>query len=122
MMTLVDLLKRKSSPRRPGDAALTAEQADLLIPLIPGWARTGGEIHKTYTFRNFHETMAFVNALAFVAHSEDHHPELEVSYAKVRVRLSTHSVHGLSENDFITAAKIETLTSPAWTDVSAIKR
>lgn len=121
MMTLVDLLKRKSMPRRPGDTALTDQQADLLVPLIAGWHRTGGEIHKTYTFRNFHEVMAFVNALAFVAHTEDHHPELEVSYSKVRVRLSTHSVHGLSENDFITAAKIETLLSPPWTDAAAGK-
>lgn len=115
MLTLIDLLKKKSRPRE-GDAALSPEQADLLIPLVRGWARTGLEIHKTYTFPDYHHTMSFVNAVAFVANAEDHHPTLEVSYNKVRVRYSTHSVGGLSENDFICAAKIESLLAPPWTD------
>jgi len=116
--TLIDLLKRRSQPVRAGDAPLTHAAADLLLPLIAGWQRTGDEIHKTYSFANYHDTIAFVNALAFVAHREDHHPELEVSYNRVRVRFSTHDVKGLSENDFICAAKVETLISPLWTDAT----
>lgn len=116
MTTLIDLLRKKSHPRE-GDAALTPEQADLLVPLIKGWARTGLEIHKTYTFLNYYEAIAFVNAVAFVSHAEDHHPNMEVSFNRVRVRYSTHSVGGLSENDFICAAKIESLLAPPWTDV-----
>ncbi len=77
----------------------------------PGWEKAGDkeEIAKTFKFNNFHETMAFVNAVAFIAHREDHHPDLEVSYKQCRVRYSTHAIQGLSENDFICAAKIEKL-------------
>lgn len=115
-LTLIDLLKRRSRPLRNGDRPLGEPEADLLMPLLPGWLRTGQEIHKTFSFPDFHHTMAFVNALAFIAHQEDHHPDLEVGYNRVRVRFSTHSVGGLSENDFICAAKVETLISPPWTD------
>ena len=73
---------------------------------------TGKEISKTYRFRNYHETMAFVNATAWVSHREDHHPDLEVSYRECRVRYRTHAIGGLSENDFICAAKIDALVKP----------
>ena len=82
-----------------------------------GWSPSsasgqGAEIAKTFKFNNFHETMAFVNAVAFIAHREDHHPDLEVSYKQCRVRYSTHAIKGLSENDFICAAKINHLLEP----------
>lgn len=66
-------------------------------------------IAATFTFANFHETMAFVNAVAWIAHADDHHPELEVSYKRCRVRYSTHSIGGLSDNDVICALKINAL-------------
>ncbi len=69
----------------------------------------GKVIAKTWSFKNFHETMAFVNALAWVAHREDHHPDMSVGYDRCRVEFSTHSIGGISENDFICAAKIEAL-------------
>ncbi|NCF81950.1 MAG: 4a-hydroxytetrahydrobiopterin dehydratase, partial [Proteobacteria bacterium] len=69
----------------------------------------GKEISREYTFKNYYQTMAFVNALAWIAHMEDHHPELRVGYNRVRVGYSTHSIGGLSENDFICAAKIDSL-------------
>ena len=80
-----------------------------------GWeaGAAGKEIFKTYKFANYHETMAFVNAVAWVAHREDHHPDLEVGYNRCRVRYSTHSIGGLSENDLICAAKVEALIAPA---------
>ena len=79
---------------------------------LDGWALSGNEINKTFRFRNYHETMAFVNATAWVSHREDHHPDLEVSYRECRVRYSTHAIGGLSENDFICAAKIDALIAP----------
>ena len=76
---------------------------------MPGWALRDGAIEKEYRFGNFHETMAFVNALAWIAHREDHHPDLGVHYDRCVVRWSTHDVGGLSENDFICAARTAAL-------------
>src|SRR5687767_3869924 len=84
-----------------------------LLKEVPGWERQGGEISRTFKFKNYHETMAFVNATAWVSHREDHHPDLEVGYNKCRVRYSTHSIGGLSENDLICAAKVEGLVGAA---------
>jgi 4a-hydroxytetrahydrobiopterin dehydratase len=85
-----------------------ARVAELLAKL-PGWSRAGDEIVKTYSFKNYHETMAFVNASAWVSHRADHHPDLDVGYNKCKVRYSTHSVGGLSDNDFACAGKLEAL-------------
>ena len=76
---------------------------------MPGWELVGGEITKTYRFADYHRTIAFVNAVAWVAHREDHHPDIEVGYNRCRVRYSTHSAGGLSANDFVSAAKVEAL-------------
>ncbi len=75
-------------------------------------AGDGREIQRSFRFQNYYETLAFVNALAWIAHHQDHHPNLEVSYNRCIVHYSTHSVGGLSENDFICAAKIDELASP----------
>jgi 4a-hydroxytetrahydrobiopterin dehydratase len=69
------------------------------------------EIERTFAFKNYYRTLAFVNAVAWIAHQEDHHPEMEVGYNRCRVRYSTHSVGGLSENDFICAAKVDALSA-----------
>ena len=87
----------------------TKKQIAELLPQIPGWKLTAGEINKTYPFKDFHQTMEFVNAVAWISHREDHHPDLKVSYNKCEVHYSTHSVKGLSENDFICAAKVNAL-------------
>jgi len=76
---------------------------------LPEWSLRDGAIERSFHFGNHHETMAFVNAVAFVSHREDHHPELTVGYADCRVRYWTHAIHGLSENDFICAAKVDRL-------------
>lgn len=104
-------LLNKTCHERKGEPALSRTQAQALLGEIPGWALNddAGEISRTYKFGNYYETLAFVNALAWVAHREDHHPDLEVGYNRCRVRFSTHSVNGLSENDFICAAKINAL-------------
>ena len=87
------------------DDAKVTEQ----LKKLSGWQRDGGEISKTYSFKNYYETISFVNAIAYIANRQDHHPDLEVGYNKCKVTYSTHSVGGLSENDFICAAKIERL-------------
>ena len=103
-------LAQKSCKACEGNvAALKDQQVAAMLKEIPGWDRAGSEIAKTFNFKNYYETMAFVNATAWISHREDHHPDLEVGYNKCRVRYSTHSVGGLSENDFICAAKIEAL-------------
>ena len=92
-----------------GTMPLDDRSAVELLRQLPGWERVGGEISKTFKFKDYYETMAFVNAAAWVSHREDHHPDMDVGYNKCRVRYSTHSVGGLSENDFICAAKLEAL-------------
>jgi 4a-hydroxytetrahydrobiopterin dehydratase len=90
---------------------MDADEARALLGKLNDWELndTGKEIARTYKFKNYYETMAFVNALAWIAHREDHHPDLLVGYNRVQVRFSTHSIGGLSENDFICAAKIDAL-------------
>jgi 4a-hydroxytetrahydrobiopterin dehydratase len=78
--------------------------------LIPEWKIENGTLCRTFKFENYYQTMAFVNALAWISHAEDHHPDLLVRYNTCEVCYSTHSVGGLSENDFICAAKVEMLT------------
>ena len=88
---------------------LTDAQIKPMLKGIAGWKVEGKTIVKTYTFADYYETMAFVNALAWISHREDHHPDLAVGYNKCRVEYSTHAIGGLSENDFICAAKSDAL-------------
>jgi 4a-hydroxytetrahydrobiopterin dehydratase len=92
-----------------GQAAMDRAAIDGQLATAPGWALVEGAIQKRYDFADYHRTMAFVNALAWVAHSEDHHPDLAVSYNRCTVRFNTHSVGGISINDFICAAKVDAL-------------
>jgi 4a-hydroxytetrahydrobiopterin dehydratase len=104
-----DLAKKKCKPCEGGIAPYSAEQAQELLAQLKGWILEDGRLVKLYPFRNYHETMAFVNALAWISHREDHHPDLQVGYNKCRVEYSTHAIGGLSENDFICAAKADAL-------------
>ena len=74
-----------------------------------GWRLIDGALEKTYGFKNYHQTIGFVNALAFIANAEDHHPDLTVSYSKCTVRYNTHDVNGISVSDFFCASKIDAL-------------
>lgn len=76
---------------------------------LPSWRRADHVIERTFEFKNYYRTMAFVNAVAWIAHCEGHHPDMTVGYNKCRVQLTTHAIGGLSENDFICAAKIDAL-------------
>ena len=88
---------------------LSDEVVDKRLKSMAGWQRQGGEISKTFNFKNYYETMAFVNATAWVSHHEDHHPDLEVGYNKCRVRFSTHSAGGITEKDLTSAGQIDKL-------------
>ncbi len=74
-----------------------------------GWRLIDGALEKTYAFKNYHETIGFVNALAFVANAENHHPDLTVSFSKCTVRFNTHDVKGISVSDFFCASKADAL-------------
>ena len=95
--------------------ALTAPEVVTQLGQLPGWVLSGDgadvAIEKTFRFANYYETMAFVNGVALVAHTQDHHPDLSVHYDRCIVRFSTHDVGGLSENDFICAARVDRLFS-----------
>ena len=111
-MTEERLANRMCIPCDGGMSALTRLEArNFLSQLDPGWQldAQAREIHKEFRFKGFYRTMAFVNALAWIANSENHHPDFEVGYNHCLVRFSTHAIGGLSENDFICAAKVDAL-------------
>jgi 4a-hydroxytetrahydrobiopterin dehydratase len=108
-MTAVDLASKKCKPCEGGVSPLQPVEITSLLGHLEGWAFRDGVITKTYEFKNYYQTMAFVNAAAWVSHREDHHPDMTVGYNKCKVDYSTHAIDGLSENDFICAAKLDAL-------------
>ena len=74
-----------------------------------GWRLIDGALEKTFEFKNFHSTIGFVNAVAFIANAKDHHPDLAVSYSRCTVRFNTHDVNGISVSDFFCASKVDAL-------------
>lgn len=108
---MTDLIQKKCKPCERGATPLNEHEAKTWLQEVSGWGlnETATEIQRVYEFKNYYETMAFVNAMAWVAHREDHHPDIDIGYKRCRIRYSTHSIGGLSENDFICAAKINAL-------------
>ena len=104
-----DLTSRKCKPCEGGVSPLTAAEAGNLLKDLRGWTLEGGSLTKQYAFKNYYQTLAFVNATAWISHREDHHPDITVGYNSCRVAYKTHAINGLSENDFICAAKIDAL-------------
>ena len=74
-----------------------------------GWRLINDALEKTFTFKSYHETIGFVNAVAFIANSENHHPDLAVSFSRCTVRFNTHDVQGISVSDFFCASKVDAL-------------
>jgi len=108
-MSVSELTNQRCKPCEGGVPPLAPEAADAMLAQCDGWLRTGSEIKRTYTFKNYYQTMAFVNAAAYVSHREDHHPDMVVGYKTCVVTYTTHAIDGLSENDFICAAKLDEL-------------
>ena len=104
-----DLAGMSCKPCEGGTAPLTPQAVNVLMSQLDDWAQYDHIIGKIFDFKNYYQTMAFVNAVAWLSHREDHHPDLMVSYNKCRVEYTTHAIHGLSENDFICAAKVDAL-------------
>lgn len=104
MFTTSDLLSKTS---HNVTASLSEKDIQENLTQIPQWSLVNGKLERIFLFKNYYQTMAFVNAIACVAHSENHHPELVVNYNNCIVRFDTHSVNGISENDFICSAKID---------------
>ena len=105
---MTTLLQMRCRPLE-GTAAMSANEVADHLRQVDGWTLAGDAIEKTWRFANFHETMAFMNALAWICHVEDHHPDVALSYGRCVVRFNTHSVGGISINDFICAAKADAL-------------
>ena len=108
-MATHDLTARQCAPCEGGTSPLSQDQANKLVQQLDGWMQYDHLIGKTFQFKNYYQTIAFVNAVAWLSHREDHHPELTVGYNTCHVEYTTHAVNGLSENDFICAAKVDAL-------------
>ena len=110
MTDLIPLARAHCLPRRGHEHRLGQARIAELMPQL-GWelAEEGRALLRTFAFKDYLHTLAFVNALAWIAHREDHHPDLGVHYDRCLVRWSTHDVGGLSENDFICAARSSAL-------------
>jgi len=104
-----ELTAKKCKPCEGGVAPYSAREAQDMLKQLKGWIIEEGKLVKVYPFTNYYQTMAFVNALAWISHREDHHPDLIVGYNKCRIEYMTHAIGGLSENDFICAAKCDAL-------------
>jgi len=107
-----ELARSTCVPCRGGESPLDRQQAALhLAKLDPAWALSEGsrQLSREFRFDSYNRTIAFVNAVAWIAEAQDHHPDLQVGYRKCTVRYTTHAIKGLSLNDFICAAKIDAL-------------
>lgn len=108
-MTDTALRDQHCQPLKGKQNALLDQQIQTFLADLTGWQRDGDGIRKKFTFDDYHHTMAFVNAVAWIAHGEDHHPDLDVGYDRCGVFFSTHDVGGLSKNDMICATKVDAL-------------
>ncbi|MCM0084145.1 4a-hydroxytetrahydrobiopterin dehydratase [Geomonas sp. Red32] len=104
-----NLSTRQCQPCEGGTPPLEGDRVAGLLGELPGWELRGAAISKEFDFKNYYQTISFVNAVAWIANSQGHHPDLEVSYRRCRVSYVTHAIGGLSENVFICAAKVEAL-------------
>ncbi len=109
MATVCDLTNKNCKPCEGGVPALTQDEAKSMLMQLDGWELNDNTISKTFAFKNYYQVIAFVNAVAWMTHREDHHPDMTVGYNQCRVEYSTHAIGGLSENDFICAAKVDAL-------------
>jgi len=102
----MDITQKKCKPCEGNMPPLAEEQANELLKQISGWEIKNDHVFRQFKFKNFRESISFVNKVAEIAEAEGHHPDMAIHYNKVTIELWTHAVNGLSENDFIVAAKI----------------
>lgn len=115
MITTAELMSKTCHHQQ---VALSDAQAQEYLAALPGWQIQEGRVTRRFDFKNYYETLAFVNAIAFMIHAEDHHPILNVTYNHCTVKYHTHSVNagqgGLSENDFICASKVDAIFTGSY--------
>ena len=106
-----ELTKKHCIPCKGGVLPLTTEQIKAMLQEIPIWqvSQDGVKIYRSFQFKSFYQTIAFVNAVAWISHQQEHHPHLEIDYNRCIVEYWTHAIEGLSENDFICATKVDGL-------------
>ena len=111
MNTSCDLTDKKCVPCEGGVPTLSREEAENFLEDVPGWnlADDAKSISRRFEFKGFYRCMAFINAMAWIANSENHHPDFSAGYNYCEVTYTTHAIDGLSENDFICAAKLNAL-------------
>jgi 4a-hydroxytetrahydrobiopterin dehydratase len=103
------LAEKRCKPCEGGTPPLSPAEVEDYLSRLAGWEHADGIISKSFDFKNYCQTMGFVNAVAWVAQSQGHHPDLQVSYRSCCVSYTTHAIGGLSENDFICAARVDAL-------------
>lgn len=106
ILTLEQLRTAHCMPMTSGQP-MSDQQVQEQLRELPHWSLANGTLRREYRFGNYYQTIAFVNALAWVVHREDHHPDLQVAYNRVEVAFSTHTLKGISINDFICAARLD---------------
>lgn len=106
-----ELTEKRCVPCEGGAEPLSSDDIALLLKHVSGWEVSDDQksLHKAFQFKGFYRTMAFVNAVAWIANKENHHPDMELGYNYCNVTYTTHAINGLSENDFICASKIDQL-------------
>ena len=109
-----DLLSLTCKHYSTEDTKLTETEITNLLTKVTGWILSQADkniITKDFKFKNYHQTIEFINAVAWIIHNQDHHPQITITYNTCHIEFSTHSIKGLSLNDFICAAKINSLES-----------
>jgi len=114
MNTVCNLSDKSCKPCEGGVEPMSREQSENLIKQVDGWvlSEDAKTIARRFEFKGFYKTVAFINAMAWVANSENHHPDFSAGYNFCEVNFTTHAIDGLSENDFICAAKVNELLEP----------
>ena len=105
----MDYLSGKCVPCEGGTPPLGKSEIEKGLAAVPGWEFVGGTITRLFKFKDHYETVAFVNAVAWISHTQGHHPDMVVGYNTCRVSYVTHAIGGISNNDFICAAKVNAL-------------
>ena len=100
---------RKCQPCEGGTEPMSQDEISAGLCELTGWSYTEGALERSFSFKNYYQTTAFVNAIAWIAHREDHHPDITFGYNSCTVRYATHAIGGISVNDFICAAKADAL-------------
>jgi 4a-hydroxytetrahydrobiopterin dehydratase len=111
MATVCDLTEKHCVPCEGGVDPIDRAEAETLLEDLPGWVLSddGKMISRRFEFKGFYRTVAFINAMAWIVNRENHHPDFSAGYNYCDVGFTTHAIDGLSENDFICAAKVSAL-------------